>query len=153
MSLKDFERYFYPAIQIFGGGSCWMNAVHDLAVGPSLAVVLFWAGLVMFGTFNAIVALRFLDGSARAAKASCVCWAIQIPYFTSSAISFSLCAGASAGFALEPATWKITGNLHLGLDLVARVYDNSATTKVGISILAVLATRYFFGQTKTMPRR
>jgi hypothetical protein len=140
-----FQRRLYPSLQIFGGGALLTSFFNVLGADSSTASLWVTGALAAVGVGGVLLALQCLDRRERAARWCFAFWALQILTFSFPVASYTFSCGAALPvlFQLEPLSVSVNGP-HLGAEFLARVEREGPLSYVGINLIALAASRFYF---------
>ena len=140
-----FQRRLYPSLQIFGGGALVTTFFNVLGADSSTASLWVAGALALLGVAGALLALECLDRRERALRWCFAFWVLQIVTFSFPVASYAFSCGAALPvlFQLEPLSVSVNGP-RLGAEFLARVEREGPVSYVGVNLIALAASRYYF---------
>jgi hypothetical protein len=118
-----------------------MNWMNGFGQGAGTLVVL--TALALLGVAGALAALAFLEGQAGARK-WCLCyWALQIPTFACSWLSYRFLAGGDLRVGVRLSHPGLFYDFQLGYGFIASITQEGPAAYIGANVLAIAAALFF----------
>jgi hypothetical protein len=142
--VREFERYLYPSLQIFGGGLLIMSVANELGSGSDPLTMWAAALLCVIGFVGALLSLKWLDRDPRVARWCFVFWTLQVVAFACPVFSYTFYCGAQFPlvFGLDTLSVSIESP-HLGMGVIARIDREGPISYLGVNLIALGACRFF----------
>ncbi len=139
------QRRLYPSLQIFGGGVMIMTFVNQWRVGSGVVNLVAGGILAVIGMIGIVLGVRSLEGDRGADRWCFWFWLVQVLSFALPGASYSFFCGAAVAAVvhLMPIGLSLS-TPRLGVDFVARIVQEAPTSYVGVNLVAIAASRYFW---------
>lgn len=145
---RAFEDRVYSTLQIFGGWMLIMVFLGQLAGSSNGLGLITTAGLAAVGGASIVLGVWWLEQRDRRAARWCfLIWIVQVLVFASPMLSYSFFSGALLSVSLQlPHVGLSISTPRLGVEFVARLDREGPVSYVGLNLVAVAASLYFFRQ-------